>query len=137
MPEQTFTNLSAKAAALYALNRGDSYPAPVYDAILSYTLPHSTSSFASTTKSLILDVGTGPGKVLYNLLPFFDAGLGTDSSQGMIEAAKADERHDQAITVGKDVRFEICCAEDVATLDGVQGSVDLIVCAMAVSPCLH
>jgi len=136
MPEQTFTNLSAQAAALYALHRGDSYPAPLYDAILSYALPHSTSSFTATT-SLILDVGTGPGKVLYDLLPFFDAGLGTDSSQGMVEAAKADERYDQATAMGKDVRFEICCAEDMATLDGVEQSADLIVCAMAVSPCLH
>lgn len=132
MQEQTFTTFTTEAAASYAVNRSDSYPTTLYDAILSYALVPTTSSFASTSQSLVVDVGTGPGKVLYDFLPFFDAGVGTDSSEGMIHAAKADERYSQAVAKGKEVRFEVCRAEDIAELVDLQEKADLIVVAMAV-----
>lgn len=132
MQEQTFTTFTPQAAASYAINRSASYPPPLYDAILSYARPQTTNALASTSGSLVVDVGTGPGKVLYDFLPFFDAGVGTDSSEGMIHAAKADERYSRAIQMGKDVRFEVCRAEDIAGLADLQGKADLIVVAMAV-----
>lgn len=79
--EKTFFKFTAEQAAAYASGRGGSYPLPLYEHLLNY---HQGA------RNLILDVGTGPGKVLFDLLPHFASGIGTDSSPGMIAQAQYD-----------------------------------------------
>lgn len=80
--EQTFTTFTRDQAAAYASNRGESYPQPIYDAIFDF---HDDKP-----RDVLLDVGTGPGKVVFDLVPRFTMGLGCDSSAGMIEQANRD-----------------------------------------------
>lgn len=79
--EKTFTTFTAEQAQQYATGRGWSYPPQLYQAILDY---HEGKH------DLLLDVGTGPGKVVFDMLPSFSHGIGCDPSNGMIEQAKKD-----------------------------------------------
>ncbi|KAF7298237.1 Methyltransf-25 domain-containing protein [Mycena chlorophos] len=105
---------TGEQAAAYASGRGSSYPAEVYDAILAY---HQGE------RKLLLDVGCGPGKVVFDLLPFFEQAVGTDSSAGMIQQATNDSKASNA-------RFAVCKGENCG--DEVEpGSVSLLTVAMA------
>ncbi|KAF7198107.1 putative S-adenosylmethionine-dependent methyltransferase CRG1 [Pseudocercospora fuligena] len=81
--DQTFTSFTPEQAAAYASNRGRAYPSALYSRILEY---HTGS------RDVFFDVGTGPGKVVFDLLPFFKKGLGCDAGVGMIEQAKKGRR---------------------------------------------
>jgi len=120
-PEKTFTNFTPEQAAQYAQGRGTSYPSEIYQAILAY--------HQGERKSL-LDVGTGPGKVVFDLLPYFIHGIGTDSSAGMIGQSKkiATERGLADRTSFVTAPGESC---DKALAKTKLGSVDVMTVAMA------
>lgn len=77
--EKTFLAFTPEQAAQYASGRGHSYPEPLYQAVLDYHVGQ---------RETLLDVGTGPGKVVFDLLPHFAHGIGCDASPGMIAQAK-------------------------------------------------
>ncbi len=79
--ERTFTHFTPEQAAQYASGRGSSYPQELYDTILSY---HQGE------RNQLLDVGCGPGKVVFDFVSSFKHGIGVDSSVSMIEQAKKD-----------------------------------------------
>lgn len=54
--DKTFTNFTPEQAAQYATNRGDAYPKQIYEAIIEYHQGEQKTA---------LDVGTGPGKVVW------------------------------------------------------------------------
>lgn len=140
MPESTFTNFTSAQAATYASERGDSYPPALYDAILNYyhqSKPKSKTPLQTHDEGgskgngdVLLDIGTGPGTALYDLLPWFERGIGIDPGREMIEAARRDVRFG---SVGGKARFEVCGAEGCGEIDGVGGVVGLGVAGMAVS----
>lgn len=115
--DTTFRAFTPQDAANYAQGRGSSYPPALYQTILD---------FHQGDRNLVLDVGTGPGKVVFDLLPFFDRGIGCDTSAGMIEQAKTDA---QARGLDEKTGFVLAGGEDCASaLDGRQ--VDAITVAM-------
>ena len=115
--DQTFTSFTSEQAAAYASNRGRAYHPALYDRILAY---HTGS------RDVFLDVGTGPGKVVFDLLPFFKKGLGCDAGAGMIEQAKKDAARRE---VEEKTSFVTCAAEKCA--DAFPGEeVDLVTVAM-------
>ncbi|KAK5125098.1 hypothetical protein LTR85_000772 [Meristemomyces frigidus] len=79
--DQTFRVFTAEQAAAYATGRAGSYPEPVYQAIMD---------FHQGKRELCLDVGTGPGKAVWDLLNYFDRCIGCDAGEQMIEQAKKD-----------------------------------------------
>jgi trans-aconitate 3-methyltransferase len=79
--ETTFRSFTPEQAAAYASGRGDSYPEPLYQTILD---------FHSGAKETVLDVGTGPGKAVWDLLRYFDKAIGCDTSPEMVGRAKQD-----------------------------------------------
>ncbi|KAK4556447.1 hypothetical protein LTR86_006591 [Recurvomyces mirabilis] len=81
VPETTFKNFSKEQAAQYAAGRGTSYPGPLCQAIME---------FHEGKRDVVLDVGTGPGLVVLNMLKYCDRGIGCDASTNMIEQAKKD-----------------------------------------------
>lgn len=77
--DKTFVSFTAEQAEQYATGRGFSYPPELYQAILDYHEgPHD----------LLLDVGTGPGKVVFDMAPSFQQAIGCDTSTGMVDQAK-------------------------------------------------
>ena len=119
--DRTFVNFTAEQAAQYASVRGTSYPPELYQAIFDY---HDGE------RNLLLDVGTGPGKVVFDLMPHFKHGLGCDASVQMIEQAKKDaSRRD----ISEKTRFVVCAGEDCvkALPEGEQGTFDVVTVAMA------
>ncbi|KAK5114269.1 hypothetical protein LTR62_002520 [Meristemomyces frigidus] len=81
VPEKTFKSFTPEQAAAYATGRGQSYPEPLYEAIIRY---HQGKL------DTVLDVGTGPGKVVRDMLQYCEKGIGCDASVNMIEQAKLD-----------------------------------------------
>ena len=142
--EKTFTTFTAAQAAAYAANRNDKYPAALYARIFAYVRSREASDTshvdgdadvleqaAREPLELLLDVGTGPGKAVFEMLPYFKRAVGVDPGDKMIEIARRD-----AQTRGVDearVRFEVCGAESCADAlaEAEVGKVDLITCAMA------
>lgn len=119
--DTTFLNFTPEQAATYSKHRGSSYPQSLYQAILD---------FHQTGHDLMYDVGTGPGKVVFDFLAHFKRGLGSDTGVQMIEQAKKD-----AATRGfsERTRFFVAGGEDCAeplTAEEV-GRVDLMTAAMA------
>lgn len=119
--DKTFVAFTPEQAAKYASGRSHSYPEPLYQALLKYhTGPRET----------LLDVGTGPGKVIFDLLPQFARALGCDASPGMIEQAKsgAEKRN-----VHERVFFVECTGEQCANAlkDAAIETVDMVTVAMA------
>ena len=119
--DKTFVNFTAEQAEQYATGRGYSYPPELYQAILDYHEgPHD----------LLLDVGTGPGKVIFDMLPSFKHAVGCDTSIGMVEQAKkgAIARGIEAQT-----RFVQSSGEECykAVADDELGKVDVATIAMA------
>lgn len=87
--EKTFTTFTSQQANAYASTRGQlSYPSQLYNAITSY---HESANGPNSCKSF-LDIGTGPGKVAFDLLKNygFEKGIGCDASSGMVEQARRD-----------------------------------------------
>ncbi|RMY51171.1 hypothetical protein D0865_06494 [Hortaea werneckii] len=81
--DTTFRNFTAQQAAAYATGRGGSYPQPLYETILD---------FHQGPRDLCMDVGTGPGKAVWDLLPYFSHCIGSDASEQMIQRAKQEAR---------------------------------------------
>ena len=119
--DKTFVAFTAAQAEQYATGRGFSYPPELYQAILDYhDGPHD----------LLLDVGTGPGKVVFDMLPSFNHAVGCDTSVGMVEQAKkgADQRGMDDKTT-----FIVCGGEtcENAVPEEKKGQVDVLTIAMA------
>nr|POF02204.1 putative s-adenosylmethionine-dependent methyltransferase crg1 [Quercus suber] len=119
--EETFRTFTPQQAADYAQGRGGAYPSPIYSSILG---------FHNGPQKLVLDVGTGPGKAVWDLLGFFDRAIGCDVSPEMISQAIKDAT---AKGVADRARFHIAGGEDcvsVLTPEEI-GTVDVITVAMA------
>lgn len=119
--EKTFVAFTPEQAAQYAAGRAQSYPEPLYQAIFDYH---------NGPRDTLLDVGTGPGKVVFDLLPHFSRATGCDASPGMIAEAKlgAGKRN-----LTERVTFVECAGEhcaDALAAAGVE-SADVITAAMA------
>lgn len=122
--DTTFRNFTASQAAAYASGRGGAYPEPIYQTL---------TDFHHGLRNLCLDVGTGPGKAVWDLLHYFDQCIGCDASEQMIEQAKKDA---ETRGVSDRITFVTAAAEECGTKalseSGVQaGSVDAITVAMA------
>ena len=120
--DDTFRNFTAAQAATYASFRGQAYPAGLYDAVLSYLGP---------SRSLVYDVGTGPGKVVFDLQSYFQRAIVADVSAAMVERARLDA---ETKGLAERTRFVQAGAEDCADALGSEerGNVDLLTVAMAV-----
>ena len=119
--DNTFVKFTAEQAAAYASGRGTSYAPKHYETILEY---HEGS------RDLLLDVGTGPGKVVFDLMPNFAAGVGCDLSPHMIDQAKKDA---SARGFAENVKFVVCSGEqcaDALTETG-HSAADVVTIAMA------
>lgn len=123
-PERTFTHFTPSQASSYASTRGQlSYPPALYTKILTY----HTALPSNSTKAF-LDVGTGTGKVVFDLLEkgHFEKGIGCDASTEMVKQARrgAEER-------GLQAEFVVRKGEECGELgkEGV-GNVDLVTVAM-------
>ena len=119
--DKTFVAFTAEQAEQYATGRGFSYPPELYKAILDYhDGPHD----------LLLDVGTGPGKVVFDMLPSFKHAVGCDTSIGMVEQAKKG-----AVQRGLEDKtaFVVCSGEacENAVREDQKGHVDVLTIAMA------
>lgn len=115
--DSTFTRLTSEQATAYAASRGLSYPKVLYDRIQGY---HAGAYHA------VLDVGTGPGQVVFDLLDRFDNVFGCDAGHEMTEQAK---RTATKLAVTERAKFTLCSAENCA--DAFPGQkFDLITAAM-------
>lgn len=121
--DRTFLNFTPAQAAQYADGRGGSYPAPLYQAIFDFHghRPHD----------LVLDVGTGPGKAVWDLLPHFKRAVGCDTSPEMIEQAKRDALQNLGATVAKErTAFSVAGGEDCASALARGERADVVTVAM-------
>ncbi|TDZ58245.1 putative methyltransferase [Colletotrichum trifolii] len=120
--EQTFSTFSPEQAAAYAKTRGSGYSPVLYQAILDYHSEHP--------RDVLLDVGSGPGTVVFDLLSHFKRAYGCDTGFQMIEQAKKTATEcgfskEQAV-------FKVSAAEQCAdAFSTCQGEVDVITVAMA------
>ncbi|KAI7715735.1 UNC-50 family protein [Hortaea werneckii] len=123
--DTTFRNFTAQQAAAYASGRGDSYPQPLYQTILD---------FHQGKRDLCMDVGTGPGKAVWDLLAYFSHCIGSDASEQMIERAKQEalSRNLSHRTAFLTVEAEYCGDHALLHHAGFEpNSIDLITVAMA------
>ncbi|KAI7155361.1 UNC-50 family protein [Hortaea werneckii] len=121
----TFRNFTAQQAAAYASGRGGSYPQPLYQTILD---------FHQGPRDLCMDVGTGPGKAVWDLLPYFSHCIGSDASEQMIQRAKQEARSRNLTdrTTFLTVEAEHCGDPALLRQAGFEpNSLDLITVAMA------
>lgn len=147
--EKTFTSFSSTQAAAYARNRRDAYPEPLYSIISDYV--HATnnspmpasSSFTNTSHvrpgvDLLLDIGCGPGNVIFDTIGSWRRAIGVDPSEKMIEAART-EAESLELPQASSARFEVRGAEDCAAVlsERDMGQVDLVTVAMAVCVRFH
>ncbi|KXL42980.1 hypothetical protein M433DRAFT_140010 [Acidomyces richmondensis BFW] len=119
--DKTFRTFTAEQAAAYASGRGGSYPEPLYQKMMDF---HSGPCDA------VLDVGTGPGTAVWDLLRYFQRGIGCDTSEQMIEQAKKD-----AIKLGVAERTFFSVGDGEACTDALSSAgvmhVDAVTVAMA------
>ena len=101
--ENTFTSFTADQAAAYASGRGSSYPLALYQRIVDYHSPRPRDS--------VLDVGTGPGKVAFDLCPYFAQCCGCDTSPQMIAQAQKDSAR---LDLASRTRFAVAGGENCA-----------------------
>ncbi|KAI7214126.1 hypothetical protein KC333_g6185 [Hortaea werneckii] len=123
--DTTFRNFTAQQAAAYATGRGGSYPQPLYETILN---------FHQGKRDLCMDVGTGPGKAVWDLLPYFSHCIGSDASEQMIQRAKQEalSRNVSHRTTFLTVEAEHCGDHALLQHAGFEpNSIDLITVAMA------
>lgn len=118
--ETTFRNLTPEQAAEYFAARGKAYPQPLYDEIFKF--------HGDRPRSTICDVGTGPGKVVFDLLPYFERGLGCDTGASMIAQAQKEAAK---LNVTDRTHFAVAGAESCADVFPA-AQVDLLTVAMAV-----
>jgi ubiquinone/menaquinone biosynthesis C-methylase UbiE len=121
--DSTFRSYSSAQAKLYAEHRL-SYDASIYNAVLS----HHASTGGQF--GVMLDVGCGPGNATRDVALTFDQAIGVDPGASMIAAAR--EIGGKTKT-GDNIRYEVCGAEEISKVEGVEGKVDLLISAMAVS----
>lgn len=119
--DETFRGFTPEQAAAYAAGRGGAYPDPIYKTILD---------FHSGERKLVLDVGTGPGKAVWDLLNYFDRAIGCDVSEQMIVQARKDAEQKG---FGGRTSFAVCggenCSDAVPQED--LAKVDVVTVAMA------
>ncbi|RMY72963.1 hypothetical protein D0863_04172 [Hortaea werneckii] len=123
--DTTFRNFTAQQAAAYASGRGGSYPQPLYETILD---------FHQGRRDLCMDVGTGPGKAVWDLLNYFTHCIGVDASEQMIEQAKTESRsrHLTHRTTFLTTEAEHCGDPTLLHQAGFNpNSIDLVTVAMA------
>lgn len=118
--DQTFVAFTPEQAAQYASSRGQSYPQALYTAILDYH--HGRTE-------ILLDVGTGPGKVVFDLLPVFDTAIGCDASPGMIAQARL-EAQKRGVPSHR-ATFVHVTGEECDKALPATGTADLVTAAMA------
>ena len=116
--EKIFTSFTPSQAATYAKTRGLDYPQQLYDTILD---------FHQGGRNILLDVGTGPGTVVFNLLPYFSKCLGCDSGEGMIAQARQTA---ERLELGNRVGFAVCAGEECDQAFPEEEKADLITVAM-------
>jgi len=121
--DHTFLKFTPGQAAQYADGRGGSYPALLYQAISDY---HGDRSH-----DLVLDVGTGPGKAVWDLLPHFRRAVGCDTSPEMIEQAKRDAVEKLGAAGAKErTSFSVAGGEDCASALAQGERADVVTVAM-------
>ena len=122
--DPTFRSYSAEEAKLYAKHRL-SYEPTIYDTVLTH---HSDTDGKF---DLLLDVGCGPGNATRDAARSFDQAIGVDPGAEMICAARELGGKTKA---GKEIQYEVSPAEEISSVEGLkEGSVDLLIAAMAVS----
>lgn len=122
--DPTFRSYSSEEAKIYATHRL-SYPEALYNKVLEY---HASTGGQF---GLLFDVGCGPGNATRDVALSFDQAIGADPGDAMIEAARELGRKTRS---GKDIRYEVCPAEEISKIEGLEKeSVDLLTSAMAVS----
>lgn len=119
--EETFKSFTPQQASQYARGRGQPYPPELYQAILDY---HQGE------RHLLLDVGTGPGKVVFNLLAQFERAIGVDAAPEMIKQAQIDA---ESKGVSARTLFTVGTVEDLDAVIPSEdiGKVDVITAAVA------
>ncbi|KAK4549158.1 hypothetical protein LTR36_007616 [Oleoguttula mirabilis] len=121
--DPTFRVFTAEQAAAYASGRAGSYPDALYQSIMN---------FHHGKRELCLDVGTGPGKAVWDLLNYFDRCIGCDAGAEMIEQAKKDAAR---LGVTDRAAFVLApaesCADTLAQPNFPPASADVITVAMA------
>ncbi|KAI7084736.1 UNC-50 family protein [Hortaea werneckii] len=123
--DTTFRNFTAQQAAEYASGRGGSYPEPLYETILD---------FHQGKRDLCMDVGTGPGKVVWDLLNYFTHCIGSDASEQMIQHAKSEalSRHVAHGTTFLPIEAEHCGDPALLHRAGFEpNTIDLVTVATA------
>ncbi|KAK3113180.1 hypothetical protein LTR53_009779 [Teratosphaeriaceae sp. CCFEE 6253] len=124
--EAVFQKYTAEDAAKYAIGRAYAYPEVLYQSILDWlvVLVHQGP------RTTALDVGTGPGKVVWDLLQHFPYVIGCDAGPGMIAHARsaAAAHHLTDRTTFTVTPAETCAAAVTATS---RATVDLITVATA------
>ncbi|KAI6978426.1 UNC-50 family protein [Hortaea werneckii] len=123
--DTTFRNFTAQQAAEYAFGRGGSYPELLYETILD---------FHQGKRDLCMDVGTGPGKVVWDLLNYFSHCIGSDAGEQMIEHAKQEalSRHVAHRTTFLPVEAEHCGDPALLHRAGFEpNTIDLVTVATA------
>ncbi len=120
--DPTFLTYTPSLAHAYASGRS-TYPPALYSHILAH------HALTGGRFLLLLDVGCGPGNAVRDLATSFADAVGVDGSVEMVNVAR---REGGVAGSGRRIRFEVGEAE--RGLDGVvgEGSVDLVVAAMAV-----
>ena len=122
--DPTFRSYSAEQAKIYATRRL-SYEHAIYDTVLSF---HSSTGGKF---GLLLDVGCGPGNATRDVASSFDEAIGVDPGANMIDEARGLGGNTKSDGV---VRYEVFPAEEISSVKGLEeGSVDLLISAMAVS----
>jgi 2-polyprenyl-3-methyl-5-hydroxy-6-metoxy-1,4-benzoquinol methylase len=119
--DPTFRSYTLAEAKIYAAHRL-SYSEDLYNVVLS----HHASTDGQF--NLLLDVGCGPGNATRDLASSFDEVVGADPGEEMINAARELEGETKS---GKKIRFEVCGAEELTKIEGLEGKVDLLTAAMA------
>ncbi|GAB7351352.1 hypothetical protein MBLNU459_g2036t1 [Dothideomycetes sp. NU459] len=136
---EAFTKATRAQAQTYAKIRGASYAPALYEKIFDYYFANNAGPACGGYEGpsedrprprlpLLLDVGSGPGVVVFDLLPFFERAIGIDPGEEMIAVAKADARYARD---ADRTRFLVGGAEECGDIAGIEGQVDIITVAMA------
>ena len=121
--DPTYRQYTPSQAATYAQHRPSPPPA-----LVELIFNHHISTGGQT--GVLLDVGCGPGMATRAFAKHFEAAIGCDPGESMIQVAT---EHGGETANGKSIRWVICTAEEIEKLTEVEpGSVDLVIVAFAV-----